>query len=113
MPNVKKKNNQTKKNMRTLKSKEVKELVIRAVNSHNLEALSFLINFGADIHFDNEIPLKLAVLFNDLDIVKLLHRNGADLRVNNDELLNVAAFMGAKEVMDYLINQGADVRVLK
>ena len=76
--------------------KNIKPLLMHAINSENTKMVQMFIDAGADVNFqdtefenDNnrrlfKIPLKLAIDNNDLEMVKFLHQNGADLDFVSD-----------------------------
>lgn len=50
-----------------------------ALSSQNMDIIKFFVENGADIHMDNEYPLKYALETNNAEMVKYLVENGADV----------------------------------
>lgn len=55
-------------------------LLIKAVQYNQIDSIEKLLSFGIDIHYQNDVALKLAAAANYLDIVKLLVEKGADIK---------------------------------
>ena len=64
--------------------------------------VKYLIENGADIHIDDNIALKYAVQYNDLDLVKFLVEHGADIHGRDDEAIRYAKHKRFQEIIDYL-----------
>jgi ankyrin repeat protein len=57
-------------------------LLLDAIEEERYEIVEYLIEKGADVHYKDEKPIRLAVEYNyDLDIAKFLVENGADTYV--------------------------------
>ena len=61
---------------------------------------------GADIHVNNNEPLKVAVKNGHFNIIKFLVENGANVQ---DDVLGSAIWGGNLDIVKYLVNHGADV----
>lgn len=63
--------------------------ICRLARYGDLKMIKKLANNGADIHVNQEAPLRLAARFGHIDVVRWLIENGADVRArNNESLLN-------------------------
>lgn len=60
---------------------------------------------GVDIHFRDDVMLKIAVKNNHIRIVKYLVSKGANILAGNSFALNCAESKGYKEIEDYLKNE--------
>lgn len=72
----------------------------------NLNLVKFLYNNGADIHYNNERALQLAIENGNFKIVKFLIENGANLdnMANKYSAIKIAYNLKYKDVTDYLDN---------
>ena len=84
-----------------------------AAKDGNSKALKTLIYQGADIHNNNDRPLRLAVLYGQHSSTETLLRNGANVHVNHDELIVAAAEEGDAAMVRILLDFGADVHARK
>lgn len=76
-----------------------------------LQTLKFLIQQGANIHTDNEYPLKHAVFCNNLESVKILVENGANIYVDDNYAILMAAELEYWPIIEYFISLGIDVTI--
>lgn len=76
------------------------------------ETIKLLVKAGADIHCNNEEPLRESAKRGHLPVVKLLVESGADITANNNEALLKSAKNDHLEVVKYLLENGADIHVL-
>ena len=74
-----------------------------------VETFEYLVNNGADIHYDNDYPLVWASEHGYTDIVRYLIQNGADFRTDHNSALCLATKYGHLEVVKILVETGADV----
>jgi len=73
--------------------------------------IQMLLDNGADVHADDENPLRRAAVAGHTEIVKLLLEAGADVHVYDDSPLRSAAVAGHTEIVKLLLAAGADVHV--
>jgi len=73
-----------------------------AVRGSNLELVKSLINKGADIHIDDDKPLRLASRYGHLAIMKYLISKGADVAAFDSQALWWAEYNGETENVNYL-----------
>jgi ankyrin repeat protein/endonuclease/exonuclease/phosphatase family metal-dependent hydrolase len=78
--------------------------LIYASERGHLEVVKYLVGKGADIHFKNDVPLRLASHNGYLEVVKYLVEKGANIHAENDIALNWAKAAGQSEVLNYLEN---------
>jgi len=70
--------------------------------------VEYLLEQGADLHAENDEPLRWAAAKGYLEIVKYFVEQGADLHADNDFALQLAAGSVHLEVVKYLLEQEAD-----
>lgn len=68
-----------------------------AVKHQNIPLINFFIEKGADIHFKNEAPLALSILYNFSQGVEILIKAGADVNANLDPIF-LSEFKPYKEI---------------
>jgi hypothetical protein len=73
----------------------------------HLDIVKYLIENGANIHYRNDLPLRLASNRGRLDVVKYLIENGANIHASNNGALKMATRGGYKNVVNYLKEQMA------
>ena len=71
-------------------------LLIKAVQYNQIDSIEKLLSFGIDIHYQNDVALKLTAAANYLDIVKLLVEKGADIKSSK------ALVLATPDVKEYL-----------
>ena len=77
------------------------------------DVVELLLDYGADLHVDNDYALISAAGEGHLAIIKLLLYHGADLHANNDEALRWAATNGKLAVVELLLDRGAKIDLIK
>jgi ankyrin repeat protein len=70
-----------------------------------------LLENGADIHTENDYPLRIAASGGHFKAVRFLLANGADIHANNDDALRLAVRGGHTETVRLLLANGANARV--
>ncbi len=80
-----------------------------ATKNPNLPVVKYLVERGADIHYDNEYALRWAIGNGDLDIVKYLNEQGADIHISYDYPLRWASERGHLPVVKYLVENKANI----
>ena len=87
--------------------KIINNVFINALLNNHLPIVKLLLKNGADIHFNNDLALRLACKKGLLDIVKFLVVSGANIdAANNDAIIN-AIDNGHDDVVKYLVEMGA------
>jgi ankyrin repeat protein len=76
------------------------EALITASSYDQVEIVKFLLDNGADVHYEEEQALRTAVLYNKLNAVKILLENGADIT----ELVETWARFRKVEIINCLDN---------
>ena len=64
---------------------------------------------GANIHADEDKPLRVASLAGHLPVVEYLVSMGADIHTNNARVFRIAIKSGHLPVVEYLISMGTDI----
>ncbi|KAJ3296239.1 hypothetical protein HK104_001804 [Borealophlyctis nickersoniae] len=82
-----------------------------AIEGKNLEILELLLRNGADIHIENDRPLRSGARCKDVGAVKMLIAYGADVHAQNEGALLEACRSGAAEMVKLLLEYGADMSV--
>lgn len=75
----------------------------------NFSAVRYLVEKGADIHYDNEHALRYSATKGHFALVQYLVENGADINADNDCALRNSAYNGHLEVVKYLVENGANI----
>ena len=88
----------------------IKEYALsRIAYSGNLDTLQQLIEFGIDVHIDNEYCLRIASSRGNLSMVQyLIEKEQANIHALDDYALRYAAFFGHFSVVKYLVEHGAN-----
>ncbi|KAJ3327157.1 hypothetical protein HDU93_002111 [Gonapodya sp. JEL0774] len=85
-----------------------------AAEAGNTEIVETLLNYGADIHAENEEALRVAVFEGHIPTVGLLLNMGANMHGDSVKILDWAAGTDRSEahavqVIDFLLNNGANI----
>lgn len=92
-----------------LKNAINKAFCAAAENCH-IAVMDLLITNGADCCYDNNLPIKQAVIGGNVESVKYLLEIGADIHTDDDQLLFLCCQNGDyADVADLLIKKGVDV----
>ena len=83
--------------------------LINAARSADLKEVQSYIEAGADIHVQNDLPLRLACEHGQLELIKYLVAQGADISANDHQPLKWAVLRGRFEAVKYLVAEGADI----
>lgn len=67
---------------------------------------------GADVHYQDDLPVVLASMNGHLNIVEILDSYDANLLTQNQKALRLAAKANHRQVVDYLIRNGGDINIL-
>ena len=86
--------------------------LIGASEQGHLDIAKFLLENGADINAQSGDALGRASKNGHLEMVKLLVGSGADIHAYDDYALRMAAGKGHLPVVKYLVEHGADVNVM-
>lgn len=94
------------------------EILLSASKQGHNKIIKLVLVSGADVHVNNDAPLRYACLKNQVRSVKLLIKHGADIHAENDEALIYACKYGNLKVVKILLAYGAKIhtrydRVLK
>lgn len=84
------------------------ELIISA-KANDLDAVSRLLQAGADVHAEDDFALKYCAEIGNLDMVTLLLKHGANLHAQHDYALRWSAGQGYLDIVTQLLKFGADV----
>lgn len=80
-----------------------------AITSNDLSGVHARVNKGADIHYNNDLPLYWASSAGDLQIVKYLVEKGANIAAVNYRALRSAILAGHINIVKYFVEKGADI----
>lgn len=80
-----------------------------AVNHGGCDVMQLLLNYGADVHFNNDEALYMASENGNIDMVQLLLKYGADVHACEDRALRVACDNSDPGIAKLLLEHGADV----
>jgi ankyrin repeat protein len=84
-------------------------LLYRSSERGELALVIWSLKLGADIHYNYESALGLAIESGHLDIVKYLVENGANFKSLNSYQLGNAVEKGHLEIVKYLVEIGSDI----
>jgi len=62
------------------------DLLIQGVRENNIKLVKKALLNGADVNIYNDLPLRLALMYNNYELTKLLLEYGANPHVGNDIL---------------------------
>ena len=74
-----------------------------------IETMQYIISKGANMHVDDDWPLRNRVYDGHFEAVKCLVEVGANIHANRDEPLIISAENGNLEILKYIIMKGADL----
>lgn len=86
--------------------------IIIALKLKKYEWIHSLINYGVDIHYNNDLALIIAIKRNKLDIVNLLLNNGANINISNSLPLRIAIKNNYFNIILLLLNNGANIHII-
>ena len=95
-----------------LSQDDLNSILLSMAGSGNMKGLLMLKERGADIHYHEYLPFRVAVEKGHLDIVKYLLENGAKMSSGNNDAIRLASFHGYLDIIKYLIENGADIYAL-
>ena len=85
---------------------KARKLLVRMAEKGDLEMVRTLVEeSGVDIHYDNELALRVSAENGHLEVVKYLVERGADIDAREDEALFKSLKNGHFEIVEYLIGQ--------
>jgi len=83
---------------------------VALINSLDIETIKYLIENGADIHYDNENIFLRCAIRGNLEMMKYLVENGANIHFNEEEALFLSFQYSNFKTTKFLIENGADIR---
>lgn len=86
--------------------------LVAAAAKGDADGVRSAIEDGADIHFEQDLPLRSAAFTGHLECMKILVAAGADVGAQFHEALFVAAKAGDAAMVDYLIDNGGDTDIV-
>ena len=78
---------------------------------NKLNILEYLDTIGANLHYDEELYLRISCEYNHLDIVKYLCSKKCNVNAKNGRALRVSSENGSIEIVKILVKSGADITV--
>jgi ankyrin repeat protein len=87
--------------------KEKNYALVSAVANKNAAAVVASLKSGADIHYDEDFPLRAAAYLGYVEMVDLLLKNGANVHANGNEPLFTAIRARDYTMIDLLLEKGA------
>lgn len=91
------------------KEKENNDIFLQKVKDRQLEVIKYIITLGANIHTNDDFPLKYSAFVGHLEIVKFLVEKGANIHNCNERALMYGAKNGHLQIVKYLVESGADI----
>ena len=86
-----------------MNQEQLNKQLIHAATNGQLEIIKYLVEKGADIHFNNDYALRLASSYGKLDVIKYLVEQGADIYRNNNSTLRRASQSNQLEIIQYFL----------
>lgn len=77
-------------------------ILLNSILNKELPLVIWSLKIGADIHYENDLPLRIASRSGFLEIVKYLIEAGADIHAENNAALKEATDRKRLEVVKYL-----------
>jgi hypothetical protein len=85
--------------------------LITAIRNNSTSMTKILLKYGANVHMDNDEPLKMACENGYVSIVKILLKYGANVHADDDQALILACENGHESVIDLLLKYNADIHI--
>jgi len=82
--------------------------LVAAAAKGEAEAVRAALDDGADVHFEQDLPLRSAAFTGQIECLKILVGAGADVSAQFHEALFVAAKAGDRAMVDFLLDNGGD-----
>jgi hypothetical protein len=76
-----------------------------------LNVVKFLVEKGANIHYNNEHCTGTAAHYGYFDLVKYFYEKGADITAENGYIFYWAASQGHLEIVKFLLEKGIDIHI--
>lgn len=86
--------------------------LVAAAAKGNADLVRAAIDAGADIHFEQDLPLRSAAFTGQLECMKILVAAGADVGAQFHEALYAAAKAGDAAMVDFLLDNGGDTDIV-
>jgi len=96
-------------NTKEYKTYELTSELLNDIQYNNFKKVKTAIENGANIHYDDDAPLKYATFYGHLNIVKYLIEKGVDVHAEEDIALKNACINGYLEIVKYLLEKGANI----
>lgn len=90
----------------------INQALVTGAQSGRLQIVQYLVEHGADIHTDDDGPLRWSATHQELEVVKYLVDHGADIHACDDWALARCAQDGLLDMVKYLVEQGANIHAL-
>jgi ankyrin repeat protein len=97
--------------MTTIDQEKLNNDLIKYAKFGGLTQVKLLIEQGADIHANGDLPLKHSSCLGNFDIMKYLIENGADIKACDNAVLEKNASIGNLDMIEYLVDHGIDLIV--
>lgn len=102
-----------KKFIKNAKDVETHPYVIKYVAEFgNIEMIEYLVNLGADIHCDQDAPVRVAIYRKKFELAEYLIRLGANIGGRNNNILIVACKMGDLDIVKFFVKHGVNSHTL-
>jgi ankyrin repeat protein len=91
---------------------EMNVALVYAASLGYMHIVSFLVDHGADIHVNNEMPLHVACYNMHMNVVThILQDPNTDIDAKNGQALIIACEKGYLEMVEYLVKCGSNIRI--
>ena len=83
-------------------------MLIKACIENNVGIVKTLLDYGADVHTEDDEPIKNASAQGYTELIKVLLDKGADVNADDDAALRLAVFYGKTDAVKLLLDNGAN-----
>ena len=87
-------------------------VLVTAVADRNAEVVIASLKNGANIHYNEDMPLRCAAYLGYVEIAELLLKNGANVHANGNEPLFTAIRARDRELIEMLLTRGASLQAV-
>jgi ankyrin repeat protein len=93
-------------------NKDINQALVAAIAAKDAAEVASLLKKGADIHDNDDFPLRGAIYLGYRDIAEVLLKNGANVHAVNEEPLYTAVCARDNAMVDMLLANGASMQAL-
>ena len=87
-------------------------LLVTSVSEGRIDFVIDFLDAGANIHHEDDYPLRLAIYLGDVGMARILLGRGANIHAQKEEPLFAAIKRGDMGMIELLLENGADIRAV-